>query len=120
MNEAKNVLGQRLKVCCSSPVTGFYRNGSCETGPQDVGVHTVCARVTDEFLAFSKSRGNDLSTPMPMYQFPGLQGGDHWCLCAARWKEALDAGIAPPVLLEATHEATLKYVPLEVLQEHSL
>ena len=120
MIEVNNVLGERLKVCCTSPVTGFYRNGYCETGPQDVGVHTVCARVTDQFLAFSKSRGNDLSTPMPMYQFPGLKEGDCWCLCAARWKEALDAGFAPPVILEATHEGTLKYVPLEVLQEHSI
>lgn len=118
--EAKNVLGETLQVCSLSPRTGFYRDGCCETGPQDQGVHVVCAEVTAEFLAFTKSRGNDLSTPAPMYNFPGLKEGDRWCLCASRWKEALEAGVAPPIVLEATHEATLKYVPFEVLQEHSV
>lgn len=118
--EAKNVLGETLQVCSLSPKTGFYRDGCCETGPQDMGVHVVCAEVTAEFLAFTKSRGNDLSTPAPMHNFPGLKEGDRWCLCASRWQEAKDAGVAPPIVLEATHEAALKYVALEVLQEHSL
>ncbi len=120
MSIVRNVLGGSLKVCCRSPLTGFYRDGYCQTGPEDLGVHTVCAKVTDSFLAFSKSQGNDLTTPMPVYQFPGLKDGDCWCLCAARWKEALDAGYAPPIVLEATHESTLQLVPLEVLQEHAL
>ena len=120
MTSAKNVLGTELKVCCKSPMTGFYRNGRCETGPQDRGVHIVCAEVTAKFLAFSKERGNDLSTPIPMYNFPGLKPGDCWCLCASRWKDALEAGFAPPINLEATHEAMLDYFPLEVLKEHSL
>lgn len=120
MTEAKNVLGQKLEICCTSPMTGFYRNGMCETGAQDFGSHVVCAQVTQEFLEFTKARGNDLSTPMPMYDFPGLKPGDRWCLCASRWKEALDAGFAPPINLAATHEATLKVVSLEVLKEHSV
>ncbi|GFE67913.1 DUF2237 family protein [Chroococcus sp. FPU101] len=120
VTEAKNVLGETLQVCSLSPKTGFYRDGCCETGPQDMGVHVVCAEVTAEFLAFTKSQGNDLSTPAPMYNFPGLKEGDRWCLCASRWKEAIEAGVAPPIVLEATHEAALKYVALEVLQEHSL
>ena len=120
MTEAKNVLGGKLEVCCTSPLTGFYRDGCCNTGPADAGVHTVCARVTAEFLAFSRSRGNDLSTPVPEFGFPGLEPGDQWCLCAARWKEALDAGVAPPVVLAATHEAALEVVPLEDLKRHAL
>jgi uncharacterized protein len=120
MSQQLNVLGSPLKICCRSPLTGFYRDGSCHSGPGDFGVHTVCARVDHNFLEFSKSMGNDLSTPMPAYQFPGLKDGDCWCLCAARWKEALDAGFAPPIFLESTHESTLKYVPLEVLQEHAI
>lgn len=120
MTSAKNVLGEELKICCQSPMTGFYRTGKCETGVPDRGVHIVCAQVTAEFLEFSKARGNDLSTPVPMYNFPGLKPGDCWCLCAARWQEALEAGIAPPIKLSATHEVMLKYFPLEVLQEHSL
>ncbi|BAZ04048.1 DUF2237 family protein [Calothrix sp. NIES-3974] len=120
MTEAKNVLGQKLEICCTSPMTGFYRNGMCETGAQDFGSHVVCAQVTQEFLEFTKARGNDLSTPMPMYDFPGLKPGDRWCLCASRWKEALDAGVAPPINLAATHEAALKVVSLEVLKEHSV
>ena len=120
MTSAKNVLGGELKVCCTSPMTGFYRNGKCETGSQDRGLHIVCAEVNAKFLAFSKERGNDLSTPLPMYDFPGLKPGDRWCLCASRWREALDVGLAPPIVLESTHEAMLKYFPLEVLKEHAL
>ncbi|MBW4694545.1 MAG: DUF2237 domain-containing protein [Lyngbya sp. HA4199-MV5] len=120
MTDAKNVLGETLQLCCTSPMTGYLRNGVCETGPQDVGTHVVCAQVTEDFLAFTKARGNNLSTPVPAYNFPGLKPGDKWCLCVSRWKEALDAGVAPPIVLAATHEATLKVVPLEVLQEHAL
>lgn len=98
------------------PLTGFTRTGCCETGPDDLGSHTVCARVTAEFLAFSRSCGNDLSTPMPDYGFPGLKPGDHWCVCAARWKEAFDAGVAPPVVLAATHAAALDVIPFEDLK----
>ncbi len=118
--EVKNVLGTKLQICCLSPVTGFYRNGRCDTGPEDLGMHTVCAQVTAEFLEFSKKRGNDLSTPVPGYDFPGLKPGDRWCLCALRWQEALEAGVAPPILLEATHESVLQYIPLEKLQEYAL
>lgn len=118
--ESKNVLGQPLQVCCTSPMTGFYRNGSCETGPTDLGTHVICARVTEEFLSFTQQQGNDLSTPHPAYNFPGLKPGDRWCLCASRWKEAYDAGFAPPVVLESTHEAALRVVPLEVLEEFSV
>ena len=120
MTDSKNVLGEKLQVCCTSPITGFYRNGSCETGPQDFGSHVVCAQVTEEFLNYTKSRGNDLSTPVPDYNFPGLKPGDKWCLCASRWKEAMEAGVAPPIDLSATHEAALKYVPLELLQEYAV
>ena len=120
MMEVKNVLGTKLHIFCLSPVTGFYRNGRCETGPEDLGMHTVCAQVTAEFLEFSKKQGNDLSTPVPAYEFPGLQPGDRWCVCALRWKEALDAGVAPPIILEATHSSVLNYIPLEKLQAHSL
>jgi hypothetical protein len=120
MTEAKNVLGGKLETCCTSPMTGFYRNGVCETGDLDTGRHIVCAQVTDEFLAFTKSQGNDLSTPMAAYGFPGLKAGDRWCLCASRWREAWLAGFAPPVILSATHIKSLEYVSLEVLHEHSL
>jgi uncharacterized protein len=120
MSNAKNVLGDQLEICCTSPMTGFFRNGCCETGLQDVGTHVVCAQVTEEFLAFTKAQGNDLSTPMPLFEFPGLKPGDKWCLCVSRWKEALDAGFAPPIVLSATHEAALKVVALEVLQEHAI
>ena len=120
MPEAKNVLGDALKCCCTAPMTGFYRDGYCATGPEDRGTHVVCAQVTAEFLAFTRSQGNDLSTPMPLYQFPGLQPGERWCLCISRWKEALDAGFAPPIDLAATHEMALKYVDLAVLQEHAI
>jgi uncharacterized protein (DUF2237 family) len=120
MSKAKNVLGGDLRICCVAPVTGFYRDGRCETGPMDVGTHVVCAQVTEEFLAFTRSRGNDLSTPRPQFQFPGLKGGDRWCLCASRWKEAYDAGVAPPIVLHATHEAMLQYVPLEELKQYAI
>lgn len=114
---ARNVLGTSLQPCSSDPLTGFYRDGCCNTGPDDHGVHTVCVVMTAEFLAFSRSRGNDLSSPAP--GFPGLQPGDRWCLCAARWKEALDADSAPRVVLEATHAATLDCVSLEDLKAHA-
>lgn len=112
----KNVLGGELELCCVDPMTGFYRTGYCTTDEQDQGVHVVCARMTTEFLAYTKARGNDLSTPRPHYSFPGLKEGDQWCLCALRWQEAFEAGVAPPVVLEATHEKALKYIRLEDLQ----
>ena len=117
---ARNVLGEELVPCSLDPVTGFFRNGCCETGPHDLGLHTVCAVMTAEFLAYSKMVGNDLSTPMPEYGFAGLKPGDRWCLCAPRWKEALDAGAAPQVVLEATHEETLAIVTLGVLKDHAV
>ena len=116
MKESRNVLGGPLAVCCTNPVTGFYRTGCCETGPEDTGSHTVCAVVTAEFLAFSREMGNDLSTPMPAYGFPGLKPGDRWCVCAARWKEAYEEGVAPPVVLAATHEGALQVVSLDELR----
>jgi len=115
----KNVVGTELKNCCTDPMTGFFRDGYCRTGPTDVGKHTVCILATDEFLAFSKSAGNDLSTPMPEYGFPGVKDGDKWCLCVTRWQEALDAGMAPQVDLEATHESALQVVRLEDLKQYS-
>ncbi|MEN0110504.1 MAG: DUF2237 domain-containing protein [Planctomycetota bacterium] len=118
--QPKNVLGEPLVGCCNDPVTGFYRDGYCRTGPGDVGVHTVCAEMTDEFLAFSKSRGNDLLTPVPEYRFPGLKAGDRWCLCAARWKEAYDAGMAPKVLIAGCHISSLEFATLEELREHAI
>lgn len=119
MTEARNVVGGKLESCCTSPMTGFYRDGTCNTGGGDFGAHVVCAELTEEFLAFTKSRGNDLSTPAPMFDFPGLKPGDRWCLCAARWKEALDAGVAPPVILSATHAVAVEYVSLDELKQHS-
>lgn len=116
---AKNVLGTELGECSTDPMTGFYRDGCCNTGASDSGLHTVCAVMTAEFLDFSKSRGNDLSTPNPVYRFAGLKPGDRWCLCAARWKEAYDAGMAPQVVLSATHISTLEFASLEELQEHA-
>lgn len=116
----KNVLGEPLAGCCSDPITGFYRDGFCRTGPGDTGVHTVCAEMTEEFLEFTRVRGNDLSTPVPQYEFPGLSPGDRWCLCAARWKEAYDAGVAPPVVLAACHISSLEFATLEELREHSV
>ncbi len=116
----RNVLGGELKPCGFDPLTGFYRDGSCRVGPDDVGCHGVCAEVTAEFLAFSKAAGNDLSTPMPAYGFPGLKPGDRWCVCAGRWKEALDAGYACPVVLEATSEEVLRHVSRSILEEYAL
>lgn len=120
MSDALNVLGAPLATCSESPRTGFYRDGCCNTGPEDLGVHTVCVRVTEEFLHFSAACGNDLMTPNPAFGFPGLRPGDRWCLCATRWQEALDAGKAPPVILEATHVATLGIVELADLQAHRI
>lgn len=116
---ARNVLGGELEPCSHSPLTGFFRNGCCETGPEDVGMHTVCAVMTADFLVYSKSVGNDLTTPRPEFGFPGLNPGDRWCLCAPRWKQALDAGMAPEVVLEATHEEVLAIAPLSVLQAYA-
>ena len=115
-----NVLGDALETCSTAPMTGFFRNGCCDTNAMDRGSHTVCAVMTAEFLAFSKERGNDLSTPRPEYGFPGLKPGDRWCLCAARFVEAWEAGVAPPVLLEATHVASLAVVALDDLRAHAL
>ena len=117
---ARNVLGEPLQSCSTAPLTGFFRSGCCDTGPEDRGLHVVCAQVTAEFLVFSRSRGNDLITPMPAYRFPGLKPGDRWCLCATRWLEALRAGVAPPVLLAATHERALEVVSLADLKRHAL
>jgi len=116
----KNVYGDPLTGCSDRPLTGFYRTGCCHTGPEDLGLHTVCIEATAEFLAFSKARGNDLSTPHPDFGFPGLKSGDRWCLCAVRWREALEAGSAPRVVLAATHEATLDVVDLEDLKRHAI
>jgi len=115
MYKGVNIFGEPLKKCSDDPVTGFFRDGCCNTGEQDFGMHTVCAVMTDEFLAFSKEQGNDLSTPRPQWNFPGLKEGDRWCLCAGRWLEAWQAGKAPLVDLEATHEETLKIVPIDIL-----
>lgn len=115
----KNVLGGELQVCCTSPITGFYRDGFCQTGAEDTGRHLVCAEVTDEFLEFSYSVGNDLITPHPEFGFPGLKAGDKWCLCVLRWREALEAGAAPRVVLEATHQNALQFVSLEDLKEYA-
>ena len=119
-SRAKNVLGEPLVGCCTAPITGFYRDGFCHTGPEDAGVHVVCAVVTDDFLKFSAARGNDLATPRPAFGFPGLSEGDRWCLCAMRWKEAHENGVAPPVVLEACEESALKVVPLEVLEQYAI
>ncbi|MCG8517409.1 DUF2237 family protein [Marinobacter sp. CA1] len=120
MAEPINVLGETLEACGNDPVTGFYRDGCCNTGPDDAGQHTVCAVVTDEFLAFSQARGNDLSTPVPAFGFPGLRAGDSWCLCAGRWQEALAAGAAPRVRLRATHQDTLSVCELADLKRHAI
>ena len=120
MISAHNVLGQPLQSCCTNPMTGFYRDGLCNTGAGDYGAHVVCAQMTPAFLEFTKNQGNDLSTPVPAYQFPGLKPGDRWCLCASRWKEALDMGVAPPVVLEATHASALEYVSLNDLQAYAV
>ncbi len=120
IDESLNVLDEPLKPCSFDPMTGFFRDGCCNTGPQDRGRHTVCARMTAEFLAFSKARGNDLSTPRPEFGFMGLSPGDRWCLCVDRWKEAWEAGVAPRVVLASTHRSALRTVPLEALIEHAM
>lgn len=119
MNEL-NILGGPLQACSFDPLTGFSRSGCCETGPEDLGSHTICARVTTEFLAFSTKQGNDLSTPRPEYRFAGLKPGDRWCLCAQRWLEAYQAGVAPLVIMASTHQRSLEVVPLEALQACAL
>lgn len=116
----RNVLGGPLESCSESPLTGFYRDGCCNTGPEDLGLHLVCIEATEEFLAFSKMQGNDLSTPVPEYGFPGVKPGDRWCLCAMRWQEALEAGKAPRVYLEGTNELTLEWLALDDLKAHAL
>ncbi|MEO1236785.1 MAG: DUF2237 domain-containing protein [Planctomycetota bacterium] len=118
--EPQNILGTPLESCSTDPLTGFYRDGCCKTGPNDAGSHTVCAVMTAEFLAFTASRGNDLTTPRPEYRFPGLKPGDRWCLCALRWKEAHDAGCAPGIVPAATHAKALSLVPRAALEAHAL
>lgn len=120
MTAGRNVLGGGLESCGTEPVTGFYRDGCCNTGPEDVGSHTVCAVVTAEFLAHQRAAGNDLSTPMPAYGFAGLQPGDRWCVCASRWRQAYDDGAAAPVVLAATHERALEVIDLAILREHAV
>lgn len=120
MSLARNVFGEPIAPCSLDPLTGFTRTGSCETGPQDLGSHTVCVQVTADFLEFSKAQGNDLSTPVPEFDFPGLMPGDRWCLCAARWQEALEAGRAPRVVLRATHERALEVLPLADLKPYAV
>lgn len=120
MSTAKNVLGTPLQSCSTRPLTGFYRDGCCNTGAEDLGLHLVCTQVTAEFLAFSRQAGNDLSTPRPEWGFPGLEPGDRWCVCVERWKEAYEAGAAAPVILEATHISALEFVDLETLKKHAV
>ncbi len=120
LQPGKNVLGGELATCSEDPMTGFYRDGCCRTGRDDFGLHTVCTEMTTEFLEFSRSAGNDLSTPMPLHGFPGLKPGDHWCLCVTRWKEALEEGCAPRVVLEATHMSAIEFVSLEDLEAHAV
>ena len=120
MSRASNVLGQPLQPCSFDPLTGFYRDGCCHTGPGDHGLHTVCTVVSEEFLRFSQAAGNDLSTPVPEFGFPGLKPGDRWCLCVTRWMEAFEAGCAPHVVLEATHISALEFVSLEDLQSYAV
>lgn len=120
MDESLNVLGEPLASCSDAPLTGYYRDGCCNTGPGDVGLHTVCARMTAEFLEFTRAQGNDLTAPAPAFGFPGLKPGDEWCLCAGRWLEAARVGAAPPVRLEATHQRALEIVPIGTLRAHAL
>lgn len=119
-SDQTNVFGAPLEPCSDAPRTGFYRSGCCETGPEDLGLHLICAEMTADFLAFSKRTGNDLSTPRPELGFPGLTPGDRWCLCAGRWREAHEAGVAPRVVLKATHEETLAVIPMDVLKDYAL
>lgn len=118
-SNVKNVLGTTLQSCCTDPMTGFYRDGFCHTGPTDSGIHVLCAVITQEFLDYTLSCGNDLCTPNPQYHFPGLKPGDRWCLCASRWFDAYKAGVAPPIRLESSHENALKIVSLELLKEYA-
>lgn len=120
MTTAKNVLGGPLQTCSTKPLTGFYRDGCCNTGEEDLGLHLVCTQVTAAFLAHQREVGNDLITPVPHYRFPGLKPGDRWCLCVQRWKQSLEAGCAAPVVLEATHISALEFVDLEDLQRHAV
>lgn len=120
MDESVNVFGEEIETCNDSPTTGFFRDGCCNTSEQDIGSHTVCVEVTREFLEFSRFRGNDLSTPMPQFGFPGLRPGDRWCLCAARWLEAHEAGMAPRVVLRGTHRRALEIVPLRLLRSFAV
>ncbi|MBK36953.1 MAG: hypothetical protein CME26_15665 [Gemmatimonadetes bacterium] len=120
MSLGRNVLGNELQGCSTDPMTGFYRDGCCRTGGEDQGLHILCAEMTAEFLEFSKSRGNDLSTPVPSFNFDGLKPGDRWCLCVTRWAEALEAGMAPPVVLEATHVSALEFADLDDLKAHAV
>ena len=120
MEAEKNVLGTQLEICGLSPPTGFHRDGNCRVATADAGIHGVCSEVTEAFLTFTKSRGNDLSTPNRLFGFPGLKPGDRWCLCASRWKEALDEGVAPPVVLSATSESVLRYLSLDDLLTHAV
>ncbi len=117
---AKNIFGENLEECSCAPMTGFFRNGKCETCGDDTGMHTVCAQVTEEFLVFSKQAGNDLSTPIPAYQFPGLKPGDRWCICLPRWLEALEAGVAPKLVLKATHISAIEHIEQEVLFQNAI
>lgn len=118
--QSKNVLGGLLRACSKEPETGFYRNGRCQSGPRDLGNHVVCAQMTEAFLKFTKEKGNDLMTPRPEMDFPGLEPGDRWCLCAGRWQEAAEEGVAPPVVLAATNQAALEVLDLETLKHHAL
>lgn len=120
MSEAFNVAGGPLELCSNEPLTGFYRDGCCRTGGEDMGVHVICAVMTEEFLSYSREQGNDLVTPRPEWGFPGLRPGDRWCLCASRWAEALDAGLAPPVVLAATHLSALEFASEADLRAHAL
>jgi hypothetical protein len=120
MSDAKNVFGKPMQTCSTNPMTGFFRDGCCRSGADDIGLHLVCSVMTREFLDFSKIRGNDLITPIPEYHFPGLKPGDRWCLCVLRWKEAFEAGVAPKVVLDSTHISTLEFVDLEDLERHSV
>lgn len=119
-DSSQNVLGGELQSCSTDPMTGFYRDGCCHTGPRDLGNHVVCAEMTEAFLQFTAEQGNDLMTPRPEMNFPGLEPGDRWCLCAGRWREAVQAGVAPPVILAATHEAALDVIPLDTLKSHAV
>lgn len=120
MSNSLNVFGEPLQTCSKSPITGYFRDGCCETGPTDRGRHIVCAVMTDEFLAYSKAQGNDLTTPLTIYNFPGLKAGDQWCLCLERWREAYKAGKAPKVVLEATHQIALERVEISVLEQFAV